>query len=175
MISNLGAITTISSHIASGTYDGCGIGGSSFKSDKEYITFISILSWVVILILGWIPLAPYIFNNFMDSCVTLWVTSMGVLLYSVITFILVIWIKELVNYKKSKKNMKNCGISSCAEKEISNNGDTLVSLDDVCKFLDEHLYTGTSIGDYDFGQEYIYSDFDNATDLIFALRKAMGE
>lgn len=49
----------------------------------------------------------------------------------------------------------------------------MVSLDDVCKFLDEHLFTGTSTGDYDYGQEYIYSDFDNASDLIFALRKAM--
>jgi hypothetical protein len=51
----------------------------------------------------------------------------------------------------------------------------VVSLDDVCRFLDEHLYTGTSTGDYDYGQEYIYSDFNNASDLIFALRKAMGE
>jgi hypothetical protein len=51
----------------------------------------------------------------------------------------------------------------------------MVSLDDVCRFLDEHLYTSTSTGDYDYGQEYICSDFDNATDLIFALRKAMGE
>jgi hypothetical protein len=51
----------------------------------------------------------------------------------------------------------------------------MVSLEDVCKFLDEHLYTGTSTGDYDYGQEYIYSDFDNASDLIFALRKAMEE
>lgn len=51
----------------------------------------------------------------------------------------------------------------------------MVSLEDVCKFLDEHLYTGTSTGDYDYGQEYICSDFDNASDLIFALRKAMGE
>lgn len=106
MIINSGAITAISSHIACGTYDSCGIGGSPFKTDKEYITFISILSWVIILILGWIPLAPYIFNNFMDSCVTLWVSSMGGLLYPVITFILVIWIKELVKYNKCKKNMK---------------------------------------------------------------------
>lgn len=90
MISNSGAIAAISSHIACGTYDSCGIGGSSFKSDKEYITIISILSWFIILILGWIPLAPYIFNNFIDSCVTLWVSSMGGLLYPVITFILVI-------------------------------------------------------------------------------------
>ena len=51
----------------------------------------------------------------------------------------------------------------------------MVSLDDVCRFLDEHLYTGTSTGDYDYGQEYICSDFDNASDLIFALRKAMEE
>ena len=105
MINNLGAITAISSHIAAGTYDSCGISCSTFKNDKEYITFISILSWVIILILGWIPLAPYIFNNFMDSCVTLWVSSMGGLLYPVIIFILVLWIMELVNYNKSK-NMK---------------------------------------------------------------------
>ena len=89
-----------------------------------------------------------------------------------------IWIKELVNYntrKNMEKNLEKCAISSCGEKEISNNGDTLVSLDDVCEFLDEHLYTRTSTGDYDYGQEYICSDFDNATDLIFALRKAMEE
>ena len=53
------------------------------------------------------------------------------------------------------------------------NKEKMVPLDDVCKFLDEHLYTGTSTGDYDYGQEYIYSDFDNVSDLIFALRKAM--
>lgn len=51
----------------------------------------------------------------------------------------------------------------------------MVSLDDVCKFLDEHLYTDTSTGDYDYGQEYIRSDFNNASDLIFALRKKLGE
>lgn len=51
----------------------------------------------------------------------------------------------------------------------------LVNIEDVCRFLDEHLYTSTSTGDYDYGQEYICSDFDNATDLIFALRKAMEE
>jgi hypothetical protein len=106
VIINSGAITAISSHIASGTYDSCGIGGSPFKTDKEYMTIISILSWFVILILGWIPLAPFIFNNFMDSCVTLWVSSMGGLLYPIITFIFVIWIKELVSYNKRKKNMK---------------------------------------------------------------------
>lgn len=53
--------------------------------------------------------------------------------------------------------------------------DKMVSLEDVCNFLNDHLYTGTSTGDYDYGQEYIYSDFDNASDLIFALRKAMGD
>ena len=51
----------------------------------------------------------------------------------------------------------------------------MVSLEDVCEFLDEHLYTNTSTGDYDYGKEYICSDFDNASDLIFALRKAMEE
>ena len=51
----------------------------------------------------------------------------------------------------------------------------MVSLEDVCNFLNDHLYTGTSTGDYDYGQEYIYSDFDNASDLIFALRKVLGE
>lgn len=49
----------------------------------------------------------------------------------------------------------------------------LVSLEDVCEFLDEHLHTFTSTDDYDYGQEYIGSDFYNTTDLIFALRKAM--
>lgn len=63
-------------------------------------------------------------------------------------------------------------IEGLAEEEPK---EKMVSLDDVCRFLDEHLYTSTSTGDYDYGQEYICSDFDNASDLIFALRKAMGE
>lgn len=49
----------------------------------------------------------------------------------------------------------------------------MVSLEDVCEFLDEHLYTYTSTDDYDYGQEYIGSDFYNTTDLISALRKTM--
>ena len=57
----------------------------------------------------------------------------------------------------------------------NDNKEKMVNLEDVCKFLDEHLYTGTSTGDYDYGQDYICSDFDNVSDLIFALRKAMGE
>ena len=61
------------------------------------------------------------------------------------------------------------------ENNKTSQSNKMVSLDDVCEFLDEHLYTSTSTGDYDFGQEYICSDFDNATDLIFALRKAMEE
>lgn len=69
----------------------------------------------------------------------------------------------LVNYWTDE--MIECLVYESQEK--------MVSLEDVCKFLDEHLYTGTSTGDYDYGQEYIYSDFDNALDLIFALRKAM--
>lgn len=63
-------------------------------------------------------------------------------------------------------------IEGLAEEEPE---EKMVSLEDVCDFLNEHLYTGTSTGDYDYGQEYICSDFDNATDLIFALRKAMGD
>ena len=63
-------------------------------------------------------------------------------------------------------------IEGLAEEEPQ---EKMVSLDDVCRFLDEHLYTSTSTGDYDYGQEYICSDFNNASDLIFALRKAMGE
>lgn len=48
-------------------------------------------------------------------------------------------------------------------------------IDEICTFLDEHLYTGTSTGDYDYGQEYICSDFNNATDLILTLRKKFEE
>ena len=48
-------------------------------------------------------------------------------------------------------------------------------IDEICAFLEEHLYTGTSTGDYDYGQEYICSDFDNATDLILTLRKRLEE
>ena len=51
----------------------------------------------------------------------------------------------------------------------------MVSLEDVCEFLDEHLYTGRSTDDYDYGQEYIVSDFNNATDLILTLRKKFEE
>lgn len=51
--------------------------------------------------------------------------------------------------------------------------DGMVSLEDVCDFLNDHLYTDTSTGDYDYGQEYIRSDFGNASDLIFALRKVL--
>ncbi len=88
---------------------------------------------------------------------------------------------ESIVKKKQKKDAleevyKRCTIEEIIDYGIKNSKtDKLVSLEDVCKFLDEHLYTGTSTGDYDYGQEYIYSDFDNASDLIFALRKAMKE
>ena len=59
--------------------------------------------------------------------------------------------------------------------DTDENKSEMVSLEDVCNFLNEHLYTGTSTDDYDYGQEYIYSDFDNVSDLIFALRKEMEE
>lgn len=88
---------------------------------------------------------------------------------------------EYLVKKKQKKDAleevyKRCTIEEIIDYGIKNGKtDKLVNLEDVCKFLDEHLYTGTSTGDYDYGQEYIYSDFDNASDLIFALRKAMKE
>ena len=84
--------------------------------------------------------------------------------------------------KKKQKNdaleevYKKCTIEEIIDYGVKNGKtDKLVSLEDVCEFLDEHLYTGTSTDDYDYGQEYICSDFDNATDLIFTLRKAMKE
>lgn len=64
---------------------------------------------------------------------------------------------------------------SMIEGLVDEQEEKMVSLEDVCDFLNEHLYTGTSTDDYDYGQEYICSDFDNASDLIFALRKAMGD
>ena len=88
---------------------------------------------------------------------------------------------EYLVKKKQKKDAleevyKRCTIEEIIDYGIKNGKtDKLVNLEDVCKFLDEHLYTGTSTGDYDYGQEYICSDFDNASDLIFALRKAMKE
>ena len=88
---------------------------------------------------------------------------------------------EYLVKKKQKKDAleevyKRCTIEEIIDYGIKNSKtDKLISLEDVCRFLDEHLYTGTSTGDYDYGQEYIYSDFDNASDLIFALRKTMEE
>lgn len=81
--------------------------------------------------------------------------------------------------KKQKKDAleevyKKCTIEEIIDYGVKNSKtDKLVSLEDVCEFLDEHLYTDISTGDYDYGQEYIRSDFDNVSDLIFALRKAM--
>lgn len=66
-------------------------------------------------------------------------------------------------------------LNSMIEGLVDEPQEKMVSLEDVCEFLDEHLYTGTSTGDYDYGQEYVYSDFDNVSDLIFSLRKAMEE
>lgn len=85
-------------------------------------------------------------------------------------------VKEKQKKDALEEVYKRCTIEEIIDYGIKNGKtDKLVSLEDVCKFLDEHLYTGTSTGDYDYGQEYIYSDFDNASDLIFALRKTMEE
>ena len=85
-------------------------------------------------------------------------------------------VKQKLKNDALEEVYKRCTIEEIIDYGIKNSKiDKLVNLEDVCKFLDEHLYTGTSTGDYDYGQEYIYSDFDNASDLIFALRKAMKE
>ena len=83
-------------------------------------------------------------------------------------------VKEKQKNDALEEVYKRCTIEEIIDYGIKNSKtDKLVSLEDVCRFLDEHLYTGTSTDDYDYGQEYIRSDLDNVSDLIFALRKAM--
>lgn len=85
-------------------------------------------------------------------------------------------VKEKQKKDALEEVYKRCTIEEIIDYGVKNGKtDKLVSLDDVCRFLDDHLYTDTSTDDYDYGQEYIRSDFDNASDLIFALRKAMEE
>ena len=63
----------------------------------------------------------------------------------------------------------NCGISCCGGKEISNNGGTLVSLDDVCEMLYSMLTT-QDINDYDYVTAPAY---DNVVDFVEDFRKAL--
>lgn len=65
------------------------------------------------------------------------------------------------------------GIIIGAEWADKNPRDGLVDIVDVCSWLSEHLGTRMSDGDYDYGEEYIVSDFDRSYDLIEALRNAM--
>ena len=49
----------------------------------------------------------------------------------------------------------------------------LVSIDKVCEFLEEHLFTHTSMDDANYGEPYVTSDFSTVYDLISGLYKAM--
>ena len=70
-----------------------------------------------------------------------------------------------------KDHLRNCGISCWGGKEISDNGDgdTLVSLDDICELLYAMLST-QDINDYDYVTAPAY---DNVVDFVEDFRKAM--
>ena len=51
----------------------------------------------------------------------------------------------------------------------------LISIDDVCIWLNEHLSTSTKTGDYDYGEEYIVSDYNNSYEFIEAFRKTFSK
>ena len=68
-----------------------------------------------------------------------------------------------------KDHLRNCGISCWGGKEVSNNGDTLVSLDDVCDMLYEMLST-QDINDYDY---VTAPSYDTVEDLVEDFRKTM--
>ena len=48
-------------------------------------------------------------------------------------------------------------------------------LNKSCDWLEEHLFTMTSVDDVTYGENYIASDFNTTYDLISAFRKAMEE
>lgn len=68
-----------------------------------------------------------------------------------------------------KDHLRNCGIDCWGGKEISNNGDTLVSLDDICEVLYAMLST-QDINDYNYVTAPAY---DNVVDFVEDFRKAM--
>ena len=68
-----------------------------------------------------------------------------------------------------KDHLRNCGISCWGGKEVSNNGDTLVSLDDVCEILYSMLTT-QDINDYDYVTAPAY---DDVVDFVEDFRKTM--
>ena len=49
----------------------------------------------------------------------------------------------------------------------------MVSLEDVCNFLNDHLYTGITTGDYDYGQPYIVCTLDTMRQLLDDFEKTM--
>lgn len=65
------------------------------------------------------------------------------------------------------------GIIIGAEWADKNPRGGLVDIEDVCRWLDEHLGTRMSQEDDDYGEEYIISDFDRSCELIDTLRNAM--
>lgn len=68
-----------------------------------------------------------------------------------------------------KDHLRNCGISCWGGKEVSNNGDTLVSLNEVCDMLYAMLST-QDINDYDYVTAPAY---DTVEDLVEDFRKTM--
>jgi hypothetical protein len=78
------------------------------------------------------------------------------------------WIRKALqsNHKYDEKSFKE-GIEWAYEHPKKG----MVNIDDICDWLEEHLYTITSVDDYDYGEEYLYSDFNNLYDFLNALRK----
>lgn len=68
-----------------------------------------------------------------------------------------------------KDHLRNCGISCWGGKEVSNNGDTLVSLNEVCDMLYAMLST-QDINDYGYVTAPAY---DTVEDLVEDFRKTM--
>ena len=68
-----------------------------------------------------------------------------------------------------KDHLRNCGISCWGGKEVSNNGDTLVSLNEGCDMLYAMLST-QDINDYDYVTAPAY---DTVEDLVEDFRKTM--
>lgn len=70
-----------------------------------------------------------------------------------------------------KDHLRNCGISCWGGKEVSDNGDgdTLVSLDDVCEMLYSMLTT-LNFNDYDY---VTASAYDDVVDFVEDFRKSI--
>ena len=66
-------------------------------------------------------------------------------------------------------HLRNCGIRCRGGKEISNNGGTFVSLDDICELLYAMLST-QDINDYNYVTAPAY---DNVVDFVEDFRKTL--